>query len=165
MAKTAIYPGSFDPVTNGHLDLIRRAAKLFDRVIVVVMTNYNKIGNYSFTVEERMHLIRSVTEDLPNVTVDSDCGLLASYAERKGADVIIKGLRAVSDFEDEFQQALINKKLNPKVETVFFAAASDNMFLSSSMLKQVCALGGDVSPFLPEQICGEITARLQQKKE
>ena len=162
MGKTAIYPGSFDPVTNGHLDLIRRSAKLFDQVIVVVMTNYNKIGNYSFTVEERMALIRRVTEDLPNVQVDSDCGLLAAYAERKGADVIIKGLRAVSDFEDEFQQALINKKLNPQVETVFFAAESDNMFLSSSMIKQVCALGGDISPFLPPQICAEITARLRQ---
>lgn len=162
MAKTAIYPGSFDPVTNGHLDLIRRASRLFDRVIVVVMTNYNKIGNYSFTLDERMDLIRRVTGDLPNVTVDSDCGLLASYAERQKADVIIKGLRAVSDFEDEFQQALINKKLNPNVETVFFAAESDNMFLSSSMIKQVCALGGDVSQFLPKQICAEITARLQK---
>ncbi len=164
MAKTAIYPGSFDPVTNGHLDLIRRASKLFDRVIVVVMTNYNKIGNYSFTVKERMDLIRRVTVDLPNVEVDSDCGLLAAYAERKNADVIIKGLRAVSDFENEFQQALINSKLNPKVETMFFAAASDNMFLSSSLLKQVCALGGDVSPFLPPEICADITARLQQKQ-
>lgn len=164
MAKTAIYPGSFDPVTNGHLDLIRRASKLFDRVIVVVMTNYNKIGNYSFTVEERMDLIRRVTGDLDNVEVDSDCGLLAAYAERKNADVIIKGLRAVSDFENEFQQALINNKLNPNVETMFFTAASDNMFLSSSLLKQVCALGGDVSQFLPPAICADITARLQKKQ-
>jgi len=164
MAKTAIYPGSFDPVTNGHLDLIRRAAKLFDHVIVVVMTNYNKIGNYSFTVEERMNLIHRVTQDLPNVEVDSDGGLLASYAERRNADVIIKGLRAVSDFENEFQQALINSKLNPQVETMFFTAASDNMFLSSSLLKQVCALGGDVSPFLPPEICADITARLQTKQ-
>ena len=145
MAKTAIYPGSFDPVTNGHLDLIRRSSKLFDRVIVVVMTNYNKIGNY-----------------LPNVQVDADGGLLASYAERQKADAIIKGLRAVSDFEDEFQQALINKKLYPGVETLFFAAESDNMFLSSSMIKQVCALGGDVSQFLPPQISADIIARLQK---
>lgn len=163
MPKTAIYPGSFDPVTNGHLDLIRRSSKLFDRVIVVVMTNYNKIGNYSFTVEERKDLIRRVTGDLPNVEVDADGGLLASYAERQKADVIIKGLRAVSDFEDEFQQALINKKLYPAVETVFFAAESDNMFLSSSMIKQVCALGGDVSQFLPPAICADITARLQTR--
>ena len=164
MGKIAIYPGSFDPVTNGHLDLIRRASKLFDHVIGVVMTNYNKIGNYSFTVEERMDLIRRVTGDLPNVEIDSDFGLLAAYAERKNADVIIKGLRAVSDFENEFQQALINNKLNPKVETMFFAAASDNMFLSSSLLKQVCALGGDVSQFLPPEICADITARLQKKQ-
>ena len=154
MGKIAIYPGSFDPVTNGHLDLIRRASRLFDHVIVVVMTNYNKIGNYSFTVEERMDLME----------IDSDFGLLAAYAERKNADVIIKGLRAVSDFENEFQQALINNKLNPKVETMFFAAASDNMFLSSSLLKQVCALGGDVSQFLPPEICADITARLQKKE-
>ena len=163
MSKTAIYPGSFDPVTNGHLDLIRRSAKLFDRVIVVVMTNYRKLGNYSFTVDERMELIRRVTGDLPNVEVDADGGLLASYAERQKADVIIKGLRAVSDFEDEFQQALINKKLNPGVETLFFAAESDNMFLSSSLIKQVCALGGDVSQFLPPQISADIIARLQAK--
>ena len=163
MSKTAIYPGSFDPVTNGHLDLIRRSSKLFDRVIVVVMTNYRKLGNYSFTVDERMELIRRVTGDLPNVQVDADGGLLASYAERQKADVIIKGLRAVSDFEDEFQQALINKKLNPGVETLFFAAESDNMFLSSSLIKQVCALGGDVSQFLPPQISADIIARLQAK--
>ena len=163
MAKTAIYPGSFDPVTNGHLDLIRRSSKLFDRVIVVVMTNYRKLGNYSFTVDERMELIRRVTGDLPNVEVDADGGLLASYAERQKADVIIKGLRAVSDFEDEFQQALINKKLNQGVETLFFAAESDNMFLSSSLIKQVCALGGDVSQFLPPQISADIIARLQAK--
>ena len=103
-----------------------------------------------------------MTADLDNVEVDSDGGLLASYAERQQADVIIKGLRAVSDFEDEFQQALINKKLNPQVETVFFAAESDNMFLSSSMIKQVCILGGDVTPFLPEQICADIEARLRK---
>ena len=163
MGKTAIYPGSFDPVTNGHLDLIRRSAKLFDRVIVVVMTNYNKIGNYSFTVEERMALIRRVTEDLPNVEVDSDCGLLAAYAERKGADVIIKGLRAVSDFEDEFQQALTNKNLAPEIETVFVTTNAEYMFLSSSVIKQVCELGGDISKFVSPEILDDIVARVARK--
>ena len=163
MGKTAIYPGSFDPVTNGHLDLIRRSAKLFDRVIVVVMTNYNKIGNYSFTVEERMALIRRVTEDLPNVEVDSDCGLLAAYAERKGADVIIKGLRAVSDFEDEFQQALTNKNLAPEIETVFVTTNAEYMFLSSSVIKQVCELGGDISKFVAPEILDDIVARVARK--
>ena len=162
MSKTAIYPGSFDPITGGHLDIIRRSAKLFDRVIVVVMSNYRKVNNSCFSVEERMELIRRCTKDLPNVEVDCDFGLLAEYARRKNADVIVKGLRAVSDFEDEFQQALTNKKLNSAVETVFMAAGAENMFLSSSMIKQVCRLGGDVTPFLPEEVSSDIIDRLRE---
>ena len=161
MSKTAICPGSFDPITGGHLDIIRRSAKLFDRVIVVVMSNYRKVNNSCFSVEERMELIRRCTKDLPNVEVDCDFGLLAEYARRKNADVIVKGLRAVSDFEDEFQQALTNKKLNSAVETVFMAAGAENMFLSSSMIKQVCRLGGDVTPFLPEEVSSDIIDRLR----
>ena len=161
MSKTAICPGSFDPITGGHLDIIRRSAKLFDRVIVVVMSNYRKVNNSCFSVEERMELIRRCTKDLPNVEVDCDFGLLAEYARRKNADVIVKGLRAVSDFEDEFQQALTNKKLNSAVETVFMAAGAENMFLSSSMIKQVCRLGGDVTPFLPEEVSADIIDRLR----
>ena len=161
MSKTAICPGSFDPITGGHLDIIRRSAKLFDRVIVVVMSNYRKVNNSCFSVEERMELIRRCTKELPNVEVDCDCGLLAEYARRKNADVIVKGLRAVSDFEDEFQQALTNKKLNSAVETVFMAAGAENMFLSSSMIKQVCRLGGDVTPFLPEEVSSDIIDRLR----
>ena len=161
MGKIAICPGSFDPITIGHLDIIRRSAAVFDKVIVVVMTNYRKTASYSFSVEERMALIRRAVEGIENVEVDSDAGLLAEYARRKGAGVIVKGLRAVSDFEDEFLQALTNKKLNPEIETVFMASSVENMFMSSSMIKQVCALGGDISLFLPPSVRDEIIARLQ----
>lgn len=159
--KIAVCPGSFDPVTNGHLDIIRRASKLFDSVIVVVMSNYKKMGNYTFSQEERVEMLLRCTKDMPNVVIDSHCGLLAEYAKEKGAIAIIKGLRAVSDFEDEFQQALINKKLNEEVETLFLSADSDNMFLSSSVIKQVCSLGGDISAFVPKEILGDIVERLR----
>ncbi len=161
MGKTAICPGSFDPITIGHLDIIRRSSLIFDKVIVVVMTNYHKQNKYTFTLEERMTLIQKCIGDLPNVTVDYDDGLLAAYAKRKQADVIVKGLRAVSDFEDEFLQALTNKTLNPDVETVFMAASAENMFMSSSMIKQVCSLGGDIDAFLPLPVRSEIIARLK----
>lgn len=159
--KIAVCPGSFDPVTIGHLDIIRRASKLFDNVIVVVMSNYKKMGNYTFSQQERVDMLIRCTKDMPNVVVDSHCGLLAQYAKEKGAVAIIKGLRAVSDFEDEFQQALINKKLNDEVETLFLSADSDNMFLSSSVLKQVCSLGGDISAFVPKEILSDIVTRLR----
>lgn len=162
MGKIAICPGSFDPITIGHLDIIRRSSLIFDKVIVVVMTNYRKQNKYTFTLEERMALIQKCIGDLPNVTVDYDDGLLAAYAKRKHADVIIKGLRAVSDFEDEFLQALTNKTLNPDVETVFMAASAENMFMSSSMIKQVCSLGGDIDAFLPSPVRSEIIARLKE---
>ncbi|MBQ5969696.1 MAG: pantetheine-phosphate adenylyltransferase [Clostridia bacterium] len=163
MKQIAIYPGSFDPVTIGHLDIIRRSAQIFDRLIVVVMMNHRKVGNYTFTLTERMELIRKCVDDLPNVSVDCDDGLLADYARRNQATVIVKGLRAVSDFEDEFLQALTNKRLNPAVETVFMAASSENMFMSSSMIKQVCTLGGDISGFLPDPVRDEIIARLSER--
>ena len=161
--KIAVCPGSFDPVTIGHLDIIRRASKLFDNVIVVVMSNYKKMGNYSFSQEERVDMLIRCTRNMPNVVVDSHCGLLAEYAKEKGAVAIIKGLRAVSDFEDEFQQALINKKLNGDVETLFLSADSDNMFLSSSVIKQVCSLGGDISAFVPKEILSDIVERLKDR--
>lgn len=156
----AVCPGSFDPITCGHLEIIRRSAKLFDKVIVVVMSNYRKQNTASFTVEERVDLVRRCTGEMGNVEVDCYSGLLAEYAEKKGAVGIVKGLRAVSDFEDEFQQALTNKRLNPNVETVFLTADAGNMFLSSSIVKQVCALGGDVSSFLPPEIHDDIVKRL-----
>ena len=160
--RIAIYPGSFDPITIGHLDIISRSAKLFDKVIVVVMSNHRKAGTHAFTVEERVELVRKCTENLGNVAVDSYMGLLADYARQQKAVAVVKGLRAVSDFEDEFQQALINKKLNPELETVFMAASSENMFLSSSVIKQVCMLGGDVTPFIPKEVSKEIIDKLMK---
>lgn len=162
MSKIAVCPGSFDPVTLGHMDIIRRSAKIFDHVIVVVMKNYRKQGS-SFTPEERMELLHRCTAEFPNVQVDTYNGLLADYARDKGAVAIVKGLRAVSDFEDEFQQALTNQKLNPEVETVFMTTSADNMFLSSSVVKQVCEFGGDISKFVPPEVKEDIIARLQQK--
>ncbi|MCM1544428.1 MAG: pantetheine-phosphate adenylyltransferase [Ruminococcus sp.] len=163
MEKIAICPGSFDPITNGHLDIIKRSAKLFDKVIVVVMSNYRKVNSSIFSVEERMEFIKRCTSGIDNVEVDSYMGLLAEYARIKNASAIVKGLRAVSDFEDEFQQALINNKLNSDVETVFMAANSENMFLSSSVVKQVCQLGGDVAQFLPHEISQDIINKLKIK--
>ena len=161
MGKTVICPGSFDPLTIGHLDIIKRSSKLFDNVIVVVMKNFNK-NSGSFTVEERMDFIKRCTEDLPNVTVDSHLGLLADYAREKGASAVVKRLRAISDFDDEFRQALTNQKLNSKLETIFLTTSAEYMFLSSSVVKEVCKLGGDVSNFVPTEICDDIIERLSK---
>lgn len=163
MEKIAIYPGSFDPVTIGHFDIIERSSKLFDKLIVVVMSNYSKVNTHSFSVEERVELLKKCTSHIENVEIDSSMGLLADYAKKRNASAIIKGLRAVSDFENEFQQALINKKLSDDVETVFMAANSEHMFLSSSVIKQVCQLGGDVTPFLPKQISADIIKKLRSQ--
>lgn len=154
--KIAICPGSFDPVTLGHLDIIERAAGLFDRVVVLVMSNSAK--NCAFSIEERVDLLKKCINN-PNIEIDTYGGLLVDYAKEKGAVAIVKGLRAVSDFDYEFQQALINKSLYPKIETVFLAANSDNMFLSSSMVKEVCRLNGDISPFVPKEILNDIIKR------
>ncbi|MBR5262389.1 MAG: pantetheine-phosphate adenylyltransferase [Clostridia bacterium] len=157
-----IYPGSFDPITNGHLSVIRRASKLFDEVIVVVMINHKKpVG--CFTHQERVELITRCVKDLPNVRVDYYDGLLAEYAKINNATAIVKGLRAVSDFEDEFQQALTNKALNPDVETVFVTAGADYMYLSSSIVKQVCELGGDVKNFVPPEVYDDIVKGIKKK--
>ena len=156
--KIAVCPGSFDPITNGHLAVIRRASRLFDKVIVVVMANFRKpVG--LFSVDERVELIKRCTADIENVDVDFYGGLLADYAREKGAVAIVKGLRAVSDFEYEFQQALTNKSLYPQVETVFLTTKGKNMFLSSSMVKEVCSLGGDISSFVPKEIINDIYKR------
>ncbi len=161
MSKTVVCPGSFDPLTIGHLDIITRSSKIFDKVIVVVMRNFNKdVG--SFTTEERVDFIKRCTKDLPNVTVDTYAGLLADYVRDKGASAVVKGLRAISDYDDEFRQALTNQKLNPEMETIFMVSNSEHMFLSSSVVKEVCKLGGDVSEFVPAEICDDIIKRLKR---
>lgn len=155
--STVICPGSFDPVTLGHIDIISRACKLFDKVIVAVPVNPNK--HASFSVEERMEMLRLVTQGM-NVEVDCVSGLLADYAREKNAVAIVKGLRAMTDFEYEFQMALTNKKLNPEVETLLLPTSVENMFLSSSMVKQVAGFGGDISHFVPECLLDRINERL-----
>lgn len=156
--KTAVCPGSFDPVTKGHLDIIKRATGLFDKVIVLVVINPDK--KTTFSVEERVEQLKKVTKMLPNVEVDSFDGLLADYLRSTGACAIVKGLRAVSDFEYEFQMALTNRKLNPYAETVFLNTAAENMYLSSSMVKQIAKFGGDISSFVPSEIYEEVKIRL-----
>lgn len=157
----AICPGSFDPVTFGHLDIITRASKMFQKVIVVVAGNVSK--NCSFTPEERVEMIKKCIPELSNVSVDHYDGLLADYCAEHGATAIIKGLRAMSDFEYEFQMALTNKKLNPNVETLFLTTAAQNMYLSSSMVKQIALMGGDISSFVPEVIRQDIIDRIQKQ--
>ena len=155
----AVCPGSFDPVTVGLIVIISRAAHMFSKVVVVVMQNRAK--SPSFTVEERVEMLKEATCELENITVDSFDGLLAEYTEKIGAGAIVKGLRAMSDFEYEFQMALTNKKLNPNTETVFLTTRAENMYLSSSMVKQIGSMGGDISDFVPKMIHGKIVERLK----
>lgn len=157
--KIAIYPGSFDPVTSGHLNIIRRAAKIFDRLIVCVMVNAGK--KPMFTQEERAELIRRVTSDIPNVEVDCSDELLAEYAKRKGSCVIVKGLRAGSDFENEFQMAMINRKINPDLDTMFLTAEHQYMYMSSSTVKELGHYGVELSDFLPEEIIPDFRERIK----
>lgn len=159
MNKTVICPGSFDPVTLGHLDVITRASKLFDRVIVGVLVNSSK--SPIFSIEERIELLKEVTQDLNNVEIVSFNGLLAQYCEEHGVDAIVKGLRAVTDFEYEFQMALTNKKLNPNLETLFLTADANSMYLSSSMVREVASMGGDIRNFVPACIHDKIVDRLR----
>ncbi len=159
--KTVICPGSFDPVTNGHLDIIERSSRLFDKVIVVVMKNPSKT-NFCFSPEERAQLIKRSIGNIENVEVDIYEGLLAEYARKKGAVAVVKGLRAVSDFEYEFQQAQMNKKLNNELETIFINTRVENLYLSSSAVKQICELGGDISDFVPAEIRDDIVKRIKR---
>ena len=161
--KIAIYPGSFDPVTMGHLDIIERSRKVFDHVIVAVMINPSK--KTLFTVEERIDLLRRATAGMENVEVVGFAGLLADYAKQLGATAVIKGLRAVTDFEYEFQMALTNKKLYPELETLFLTTGLQYMYLSSSIVRQVAALGGDISEFVCPEIQQEILQRLYRPKQ
>ncbi|MDR1805333.1 MAG: pantetheine-phosphate adenylyltransferase [Clostridium sp.] len=162
--RTAICPGSFDPVTNGHMDIIRRSSLLFDRVIVAVMENYHSLHkpNRLFSADERVELIRRCTKGIANVEVLSSGGLLADLFRQKQADCVVKGLRVVSDFEIEFQQALINRELNPALETVFLTAGADSMFLSSSVVKQIAQFDGEIDRFVPEEIVGDVIKRVKE---
>ena len=161
--KSAIYPGSFDPVTNGHLSIIRRASRIFDKLIVCVMVNAGK--KPMFSLEERFDMLRRVTSDLPNVVIDASDELLAEYARKQGSCVVVKGLRAVSDFENEFQMALINRKINSDLDTMFLTSESQYMFLSSSVIKDLGTYDVDLTDFLPPEIIPDFQKRLQEIKE
>ena len=154
MKNIAIYPGSFDPCTNGHLDIIERSSAIFEKVIVAVLVNSSKTP--TFSVEERTKLLQTATAHLPNVEVVNFNGLLAQFAKEQGAKVIVKGLRAVSDFEYEFQMSLTNNKLNPEVETLFMTTKSENMYLSSSIVREIARYGGSIEGMVPEAIINQI---------
>lgn len=160
MAK-AICPGSFDPVTKGHLDIIKRAGNLFEEVVALVVINPDK--NPSFTAKERVAMLEKVCAGLPNVKVDSYQGLLADYVRDVGAVAIVKGLRAMSDFEYEFQMALTNKKLVPEADTLFLTTRAENMYLNSSLVKQVATFNGNITDFVPAEVLPDIQKRLCEK--
>ena len=164
--KVAIYPGSFDPITNGHLNIIQRAARIFDKLIVCVMVNSDKRA--MFSQQERVALIRSAIGELDNVEVDASAELLAEYARRKGSCVIIKGLRAGSDFEKEFQMSLINRKLNPALDTMFLTSEHQYMYLSSSIVKELARYNVDdatLEEFLPPMIISDFKERIRSQNQ
>ena len=155
MGKIAVYPGSFDPITNGHLDLIKRGLKIFDRIIVLVAHNPSK-ASYLFSVEERIELIKEAAKDCERVEVASFEGLLVDYVKKTGASIILRGLRALSDFEYEFQLALINRRLNKDVETVFLMTSNEWFFTSSQIIKEAASLGGSVQGLVPDIVCRKL---------
>ena len=161
--RRAIYPGSFDPVTLGHLNIIKRAAAMFDEVIVAVMVNSRKRGTGLFTPEERVELIRKVTCNIPNVTVEWSDELLASYAKQKKARVLVKGLRAVSDYETEIQMAMINSKLYSKLDTIFLYTSPKYAYLSSTVVKEMAHYGADLSDFVPREIIDDVNRKVQER--
>ncbi|MCX7695581.1 MAG: pantetheine-phosphate adenylyltransferase [Caloramator sp.] len=163
MSKTVVYPGSFDPITNGHLDIIQRASKIFDRVIVAVLENPEK-KNPLFNVNERVELIKRVTKDIENVEVESFRGLLIDFMRKKESKIIIKGLRAVSDFEYEFQMALMNNKLDENIETLFMMTSSQYSYLSSSSVKQVAMYGGCLKGLVPDEIINDIKEKFRTNR-
>ena len=159
--KTAIYPGSFDPVTLGHLNIIKRASRCFDRLVVCVMVNSEKPGGM-FTPDERVELLKRVTDKLPNVEIDQYAGLVAEYARIQKACTLVKGLRAVSDFEQEVQMAVINRHLNPKLETMFLASSEKYTYLSSTIVKEMARYGADLADFVPREIVDDVNRRMRE---
>ena len=158
--RTVIYPGSFDPLTNGHLDVIQRAAKLFDKVIVAIAKNESK--RPLFTLDERLEMVASAIKTLPNVCADAFEGLLVDYVRRRGAGVVIRGLRALADFEYEFQSAHMNRRLAPDVETLFLMTGEDSFYVSSSLVKEVALMGGDVSGLVPAGVAAALADKRKQ---
>lgn len=163
--KTAIYPGSFDPITLGHLNIIKRAAVCFDKLIVCVMVNSEKVNRGLFTPEERVELIRRVVAKLPNVEADCSSTLIAEYARQKRACTLVKGLRAVSDYENELQMALINRKLNPRLETMFLPSGAKYTYVSSSMVKEMARYGAELSDFVPREIIGDVQRKMDSRRD
>ena len=161
--KCAIYPGSFDPVTLGHLDIIKRAAAIFDELIVCVSVNSAKPSGL-FSPQERVELIRAVTEDLPNVQVDCSQELVAEYAKSHRARVLVKGLRAVSDYENEMQMALLNRKLNPRLDTMLMPSSGKYTYISSSVVKEMASYGADLSDFVPREIIGDVEEKMKSRR-
>lgn len=162
-AQIAIYPGTFDPITNGHVDIIKRALRLFQNIIIAVSPNPHKTP--LFDLEERMDMIREATKNHQRITIESLDGLLVHYADRKEAIAIIRGIRAVSDFEYEFQMALMNRKLDSKVETIFLMPSKEYTYLSSSLIKEVAGYGGDVSDLVPEIVSEKLLKRSTDKNK
>ena len=159
MSKTAVYPGSFDPITNGHLDIIKRASKIFDKLYVSILTNSAKTS--AFSLEERLDMIRRVTAEYDNVEVDSFSGLLVNYLNEKNAAIVVRGLRAVSDFEYEFQMALTNHKLEKNIETLFMMTSAKYSYLSSSIVKEVARYGGNLEDLVPDCLVREVADKLK----
>lgn len=158
----AIYPGSFDPLTNGHLDLIARGSRLFDQLIIAILKNTEKQS--LFPLEERLRMIRETTLHFENVEVDSFEGLLIDYAAGRGANAILRGIRAISDYETELQMALLNRRMRPETETIFLMSGEEFSFISSRMIKEIITLGGDVSSFVPERVAAHLRERFQPQR-
>lgn len=156
----AIYPGSFDPVTNGHLDIIERTAKIFDKVIVAILVNSNK--KPTFTIEERIDMLKTATSHIPNCEIEFFDGLLVDFVKQKGSHVIVKGLRAISDFEYEFQMAMLNKSVEPEIETLFMMTNNKYSYLSSSIVKELGRLGASLNELVPEVIMDKVIKKLRK---
>ena len=161
MGRVAVYPGSFDPVTSGHLDIIKRASNIFDKVIVAGVNNPNK--SHLFSMGQRVEMLKEAVGDYENVVVDSFKGLLTNYVKQSGAEIIVRGLRAVSDFESEFQMASMNKKLAPEIETIFMMTSTEYAYLSSSTVKEVASFGGCIKTLVPENVIPRLMDKLEEK--